>query len=333
MPSAFSPVAPELRRHPNVPTRRIGLTPELRDRQIKRGIYTLHHGAKLAIPVDDLSDSTRFLGRDFWRRDALRGTHRAGAVFAPPEVGDWRRRLLHWANKNVDPDYSASYYKETLGHDLHTSVYGDLFARHWHPGWADPFEPENVSPALDPLAETLNSELQRHIAGLYLPRPSDKKFSRYERIAAFREAWLKSRGPVIVDYGFVEELGWLSGAKVTDAFVSEIIDELVSATGSEFADFDFHEVGTDSTAEANSQTALIVSSGIARATGTPTDSDPIYQSVATITADATETWEEHGLFNNSTGAALMDRSLTGGQSVASGNQVSYTYQLTVNEEA
>jgi hypothetical protein len=133
--------------------------------------------------------------------------------------------------------------------------------------------------------------------------------------------------------GFVEDLGFLSAGKVTDAFVSEEIDELVSTTGSEYADFDNHEVGTSSQAESNDDTALIATSGIARAAGTPTDSDPIYQNVGTITADASETWEEHGLFNNTTGVALMDRSLTGGQAVVSSDQVQYTYQLTKNPEA
>ncbi|KKL24278.1 hypothetical protein LCGC14_2416890, partial [marine sediment metagenome] len=52
-----------------------------------------------------------------------------------------------------------------------------------------------------------------------------------------------------------------------------------------------------------------------------------------ITADATETWEEEGLFNNTAGAALMDRSLTGGQAVNSSDQVEYTYELTKNPEA
>lgn len=112
--------------------------------------------------------------------------------------------------------------------------------------------------------------------------------------------------------GFTENLGLLSAGLVTTAIVSEEIDELVSAASSEYADFDFAEIGTNPAAENNTHTALQTSSGIARVAGTPTDSDPIFPSVATITADATESWEEHGIFNNLTGAAMMDRSLTGG---------------------
>ncbi len=130
-------------------------------------------------------------------------------------------------------------------------------------------------------------------------------------------------------WGFLEALGWLSGGVLTTVFISFEVASL-TVTPTEYEDFDFHEVGTTSAAQAVGDTALTTPSGIARETGTPTDLDPIYQNVATITADATETWEEHGLFNNVTGATLMDRTLTLGQSVNSSDQVQYTYQLTKN---
>jgi hypothetical protein len=59
---------------------------------------------------------------------------------------------------------------------------------------------------------------------------------------------------------------------------------------------------------------------------------PTMTTVATITADATETWEEHGVFSTGTDT-LLDRSLTSGQSVTSSDTVEYTYVLTVNPEA
>lgn len=318
-----------LRRRPDVPLRAVPLSFELADRQIERGIYTVHRGERVAIPVDDIHDPTRFLGQDFWRRSALMGgVHRVGAIPAPPDLGTWRAELLQ-KMAEADPDATAARYKALLGHDLHIGIFGNLYAKHWHAGWANPFEPESFDAPLDPNGESLNAELRAHIRSILESCRPD----RYERAQAFREEWLRSRGPLIDGAGFVEQLGWLSGAKVTDAFVSEIIDEMTSATGTEFADFDHHEVGTDSTAENNDHTALQVTSGIARVAGTPTDSDPIYQTVATITADATETWQEHGVFNNTTGPALLDRSLTGGQAVNSSDQVQYTYQLTVNPEA
>ena len=94
-------------------------------------------------------------------------------------------------------------------------------------------------------------------------------------------------------------------------------------------------MGTSATAENNDQTALLVSSGIALAAGTQVDDagdPPTYTTVATITADATETWEEHGCFSTGTDS-LFDRNLTGGQSVNSSDTVQYTLTETINPEA
>jgi len=143
----------------------------------------------------------------------------------------------------------------------------------------------------------------------------------------------------LIPHGFIEDCGWLSGAKVTKAFVNVEVGALTDAAGTgeaaEFNDFNEHEVGTDATAEANTQTALIATSGIALQAGTQVDNGgdpPTYTSVATITADVTETWQEHGVFST-TVDTLLDRSLTGGQSVNLSDQVQYTYTVTVNPEA
>lgn len=134
--------------------------------------------------------------------------------------------------------------------------------------------------------------------------------------------------------GWLENVGLVSAGKVTTAFRDFEIDQLIAET-SAYGDFKFHEVGTDNTAEANSQTALIVTSGIARATGTQVEAAADqYRSVATITADATETWQEHGLFNASTGPTMMDRSLISPTvGVVNLDQVTFTYTLTKNAEA
>lgn len=351
------------RRHPQVPTRRLALREEDRVLQIQRGLYVVERGEKYALPVDHLARRNEWQGRDVWRHEVMPSapkpemapffaalgslggaeihdyvvrlfrelcdaaiggagkpvTHRAGAV-CNSGATDYQRLILADLKANVDPSIPERLYHSILGHDLHVSMWGDLFASHQHMGWADPFTGEVSSP-LDPTFETFfKTHWVDHLCDLPVcPRTWGTWPAVWQQLLGLR--------------GWVEPLGWLSGGKVTDAFVSEEIDELVSATSSEYADFDFHEVGTDNTAEDNNDTALGTSSGIARATGSPTDSDPVYQNVGTITADATETWEEHGLFNNSTSVALMDRSLTGGQSVNSSDQVQYTYQLTKNPEA
>lgn len=274
-------------RHPVVPLRRMALSEEDMERQIQRGLYTVQGGQRLAIPSDSLKTPQMFNGVKLWTvKNGL--TVRPGVRQKAPGTL-WQGKLLAFARDHINPSIPSRYYRAVLGHDLHVSSQANLYAKHWHTGWTDPFNIEGSVEALD---------------------------------------LTKVKG-----MGFLENLGWLSGAKVTSAFVSELVAELVSAAGTEFADFDFHEVGTSNQAESNADTALITSSGITRVSGTPTDSDPDYQNVGTITADATETWEEWGLFNNLTSVALMDRSLTGGQSVNSSDQVQYTYVCTFNPEA
>lgn len=282
-----------------MPLRATALSPIRQELQIQRGLYTVERGEPLALPCDNIHTPEIYLDRSFWVKSRL-GVHRRG-VRATPYGSAFQRKALDWLRDNVDSRIPYWYYLATLGHDLHVGTFANLYGAHWHAGWADPFSGESRGP-IDPTFETL----------------------------------VKTHPDWPVPYGargFIENLGWLCGAKVTTAFVSEEIDELVSATGTEYADFDFHEVGTSSAAESNAHTALTTTTGIARATGSPTDADPIYRNVGTITADTTETWQEHGIFNNSTGAAMMDRNLTGGQSVASPDQVQYTYELTKNPEA
>lgn len=291
-------------RHPDRPLSRFALTEQRAEIQHQRGLYTVQRGVPIPIPVDHIHRPTVYQDRDLWRQDAQGRVFRPGTRMTAPRT-QWQRKMLEFLRDHVNKDIPSLYYRAVLGHDLHVSTWGDLYAKHFHANWANPFNPDRFDLPLD-------ARFEHDCDKLYCP---------------VRDGGQRA------DIGFVEECGWVSGAKVTDAFISEEIDELVSATGSEYADFDFHEVGTSTQAENNADTALIVSSGIARVTGTPTDSDPIYQNVGTVTADATETWEEHGLFNNLTSVALMDRSLTGGQSVNATDQVQYTYQLTKNEEA
>lgn len=331
---------PSTVRHPNVATRRIALTESLRVQQILKGLFVEVDGEKYALPIDSWEDRTVFLGRKMWV-EGPKFPHRIGVKAKPPR-SMWQGKTLAWLRDNVNNSIPALYYRAVLGHDLHVSTWGDLYAKHWHPGWASPFDRngESVRGAIDPTFETTvkthwpekgdwaddaTPELKALRHRLSCPRPTCLA-TVYDSPETLIRRW-GSYG------GFVENLGWLSGAKVTSAFVSEEIDELVSATSSEYADFDHHEVGTSNTAESNAHTALQATSGIARATGTPTDADPIYRSVATITADASETWQEHGIFNNSSGAAMMDRNLTGGQAVVSSDQVQYTFELTKNAEA
>ena len=113
---------------------------------------------------------------------------------------------------------------------------------------------------------------------------------------------------------------------VTTAFVDFIVDQLQTET-SAFGDFKYHEVGLGTDAAAVGDTALQTTSGIARATGSQTETDhDTYKSVGTITADATEAWTEHGLFNASSDGTLWDRTVFAAINVVSGNQVEFTFE-------
>ncbi len=191
----------------------------------------------------------------------------------------WRRSLLTWLREHVWVGIPRLFYRLVLGHDLHTSVYAELYVRHYHATERDPFTGE---------------------------------------------------------VGWWENVGLVSRGKVTTAFRDFEVDQLV-AESSEYGDFKFHRPGLGTNAESNADTALQTDAGL-EATGTQLEgaTSDIYKSVATVTADATETWEEHSI-RSQTGAAggtMMDRSLISPNvPVVNLDTVEFTYQITKNAEA
>ncbi len=142
---------------------------------------------------------------------------------------------------------------------------------------------------------------------------------------------IKDRGLVP---GWWENVGRVSRGKVTVAFRTFEIGQLV-VESAEYGDYKFQRPGLSTQVESNADTALITDAGL-EATGTQVDADPIYRSVATVTADVTETWEEHSI-RSQTGAAggtMMDRSLISPNvSVVASDTVEFTYELTKSAEA
>lgn len=195
----------------------------------------------------------------------------------------WQQRMLGWLRDNVHREIPRAYYNAVLGHDLHISMFGELFVQHFHVEQRDPFTGE---------------------------------------------------------LGWLENKGRMSCGKVTTAFRDYNAGNFVSDLTS-FGDFKFHRPGTGTTAEANTQTALVTDAGL-EATGNQTNpTASTYSSLGTVTADTTETWTEHSI-RNATGAAggtMLDRSLTNGGAdpasipVVNLDTVAYTYVLTVNAEA
>lgn len=190
----------------------------------------------------------------------------------------WQQKMLAWLRDNVHREIPRTYYKALLGHDLHISMFGELFTQHFHNEERDPFTGE---------------------------------------------------------LGWLENVGRVSCGKVTTAFRDYNATQFVTDATS-FGDFKFHRPGTGTTAEANTQTALTTDAGL-EATGNQTNpTASTYQTVATVTADGTETWEEHSV-RNATGAAggtMLDRSLISPNApVVNLDTVTFTYVLTVNAEA
>lgn len=138
-----------------------------------------------------------------------------------------------------------------------------------------------------------------------------------------------------VNYGIV------SRKKVTRAFVLDIVDAMVDAASAgqhpKFNDYKFHDSGVGTTAEANTDTGMETTDGEARSTGSQVDnssaSQGIYTSVGTILYTTTKAITEHGLFNESTGGVLLDRSVFAVINVVNGDSIQFTYTLTINPEA
>lgn len=117
---------------------------------------------------------------------------------------------------------------------------------------------------------------------------------------------------------------------VTTAFVNFVVDQLQTET-SVFGDFKYHESGQGGTAENASDTDIETIDMGTRDTGSQTEgaSANIYKSVATRTYDGSYTVVEHGLFNDASAGTLMDRTVFASIGVANGNQIEFTYELTL----
>lgn len=136
--------------------------------------------------------------------------------------------------------------------------------------------------------------------------------------------------------GSREDLGVISQKKVTGAFVTDIVNNMVTDTTA-FGDYKYHDAGTGNTAEANTQTALVTPYGGSRATGTQvaggTATAPTYTSVGTVSFTSTLAIVEHAVFNASSSGTMLDRSLFSAINVVNGDSIQFTYVLTINAEA
>lgn len=134
--------------------------------------------------------------------------------------------------------------------------------------------------------------------------------------------------------GRIIDMGLISVKKITTAFRDYMVDSLQDSTTYPMDAFNYHGCGTGTTAEANTQTALVTEVG-SRQAGTQTEgaSANIFRSVATLTPGGSYAITEHGIFSASTAGTMMDRSLFSAINVAASDSIEFTYEATFNAEA
>lgn len=122
--------------------------------------------------------------------------------------------------------------------------------------------------------------------------------------------------------------------KVTTAFVNDIVNTLINGSTT-FNNYKYHDSGTGTNPESNSDTALQSPTGIARVVGTQQTggSNNVYKSVAEITYNGSYAITEHGLFNASTNGTLMDRTVFSPINVMQNDKIQFTFTITFNPES
>ncbi len=139
--------------------------------------------------------------------------------------------------------------------------------------------------------------------------------------------------PILAD---VVDYGLASLRVVTTAGVGFIVDAFQNLV--ELENMKFHGIGTGSTAEASSDTALVTelttqyNPDNTRATGTTTEgaSANIYRTVGTNTPDAAVAITEHGIFSAASAGVLLDRSVFAAVNLnGTGDSLETTYELTL----
>jgi hypothetical protein len=127
-----------------------------------------------------------------------------------------------------------------------------------------------------------------------------------------------------------QDLGLQSVKEITSAFAENLVDGLMDSDVL-MDKFNFHAMGAGSTAETDTETALVDENNV-KVAGSQTHgaTSNIYRTVKTMTADGDFGCREHGIFNTLTGGVLLDRSLVTNIELNSDDNVEWTYELTVN---
>lgn len=167
--------------------------------------------------------------------------------------------------------------------------------------------------------------------------PDDLAAELIDRIKSTFVAESELAIKVIRANGIIEDHGVVGRKVVTDVGVGYIVDAFQNSV--ELENMKFHGLGTGSTAENASDTALVTEltteyTGDVRATGSTTEGATanIYKTVGTNTLDGTPgaALREHGIFSASTSGVLLDRTVFAAITLSSGDSLQSTYQLTLS---
>lgn len=145
-------------------------------------------------------------------------------------------------------------------------------------------------------------------------------------------------GDIIRADGSREALGLMSCRVITTAGVNFLVDCLQGLTEPEL--LRFHGVGTGTTAEAATQTALVTelttqyATANTRPTGTLAEqagNANVFETVASVTVSAAAALTEHGIFTQAAapGGVMLDRSVFAVVNLAVAEALQVTYRLTL----
>ena len=137
--------------------------------------------------------------------------------------------------------------------------------------------------------------------------------------------------------GGVTDLGLVSCRVVTNAGVQYIVDAFQNLVEAE--NMKYHAIGTGTTAEAATQTALVTelttqyATSNTRPTGTlgeQSGNANVFETTATITVSAAVAVTEHAIMSQAAtgGGVMLDRSVFSPVNLASGESIQATYDLT-----
>jgi hypothetical protein len=123
--------------------------------------------------------------------------------------------------------------------------------------------------------------------------------------------------------------GTVSHRVVTTAYVTALATNQFDGSSPDLADFDYHDCGTGTNAEAAGDTALQTPYGGSRTDGTPTNPGAgQYRNTGTINFTGSLAITEHGLFSASSSGTLMDRSVFAAINVGNGDAIEFAYTIT-----